>query len=171
MCACVPLASCHRSDGADGMPFTPQDASATNGHRVNGFGENGRGGFAGGRGGARRSPPARAQRVPVAEDFPVLSGSRTPPLGTNGHVNGSVTPNGPTAAQVLRAPAPVQKDQTRSPAPSETPKVGLFMPLFGTCADSVLIFFSHRSTVRLRPLPSPPPLTLRPRRSPSRREQ
>ncbi|KZV87767.1 hypothetical protein EXIGLDRAFT_767448 [Exidia glandulosa HHB12029] len=99
------------------------DASAPNGHKVNGFGENGRGGFVNGRGGGRRSPLSRPQRVPVAEDFPVLGGTRTPPIGPNGHVNGTVTPNGPTAAQVLRAPAPVQKDQLRSPAPAETPKV------------------------------------------------
>jgi hypothetical protein len=53
------------------------------------------------------------QRVPNADEFPVLAGSTTPPSrspGLNGslpHVNGH---SGPTAAQVLQAPPPVRRD-------------------------------------------------------------
>lgn len=45
------------------------------------------------------------QRIPNADDFPVLAGSVTPPARSPG-----VGPmNGPTAAQVLQAPAPYRK--------------------------------------------------------------
>ncbi|PPQ71127.1 hypothetical protein CVT24_009863 [Panaeolus cyanescens] len=44
------------------------------------------------------------QRVPNADDFPVLAGTTTPPKILNG------VSNGLTAAQVLQAPAPVRKE-------------------------------------------------------------
>lgn len=44
------------------------------------------------------------QRVPNADDFPVLAGTVTPPSKS------CVTTNGPTAAQVLQAPPPVKKE-------------------------------------------------------------
>jgi hypothetical protein len=59
------------------------------------------------------------QRVPNADEFPVLAGSTTPPSrspGLNGslpHVNGH---SGPTAAQVLQAPPPARRDS----APKES---------------------------------------------------
>jgi len=46
------------------------------------------------------------QRVPNADDFPVLAGTVTPPSKS------CVTTNGPTAAQVLQAPPPVKKEST-----------------------------------------------------------
>lgn len=53
----------------------------------------------------------KPQRVPSADEFPVLAGSSTPPLrspGANGtFLNGH---GGPTAAQVLQAPAPHKKE-------------------------------------------------------------
>jgi len=71
------------------------------------------------------------QRVPNADEFPVLAGSTTPPnrVGTNGF-------NGPTAAQVLRAPAPVRNDgskesstrgTTPDPARGVAPKVKFYL--------------------------------------------
>ncbi|KAI9509522.1 hypothetical protein F5148DRAFT_1345672 [Russula earlei] len=50
------------------------------------------------------------QRVPNADEFPVLGGSATPP-----QVNGHTTHTGPTAAQVLQAPA-VRKEPSKSDA-------------------------------------------------------
>ncbi|KAI0308304.1 hypothetical protein B0F90DRAFT_1813583 [Multifurca ochricompacta] len=50
------------------------------------------------------------QRVPNADEFPVLGGSSTPP-----QVNGHAAHMGPTAAQVLQAPA-VRKDSSKSEA-------------------------------------------------------
>jgi len=50
------------------------------------------------------------QRVPNADEFPVLGGSTS---SSRSSVNGSY---GPTAAQVLQAPAPVRKDITKDPA-------------------------------------------------------
>lgn len=48
------------------------------------------------------------QRVPSADEFPVLAGSVTPPKLVNGfgHL-------GPTAAQVLQAPPPVRKEASK----------------------------------------------------------
>ncbi|EAU92738.2 hypothetical protein CC1G_01783 [Coprinopsis cinerea okayama7 len=70
-------------------------------------------------GNKRPGPAPRPQRVPSADDFPVLPGSVTPP-----RVNGN-NHSGPTAAQVLRAPAPVRSKpasedgaaETRGPSP------------------------------------------------------
>ncbi|EJD52109.1 hypothetical protein AURDEDRAFT_134759 [Auricularia subglabra TFB-10046 SS5] len=123
-----------------------RDDAGANGPKVNGFTDghfngngngnghfngNGRGAFNGARGtGVRRSPP---QRVPVAEDFPVLSGTKTPPQQPNGHTNGSLTPIGPTAAQVLRAPPPAQK----SAAPADLPKAAVDGEAAGKPLDAV----------------------------------
>ncbi|KAH7099656.1 hypothetical protein BKA62DRAFT_282140 [Auriculariales sp. MPI-PUGE-AT-0066] len=57
------------------------------------------------------------QRVPVAADFPVLGGSRSPPLAQNGHLHQT---NGPTAADIVRSAA--QKPAT-APASAEPSKV------------------------------------------------
>lgn len=62
---------------------------------------------------ARPSKPTPAQpkqRVPNADEFPVLGGSSTPP-----QVNGHVTHTGPTAAQILQTPA-IRKDTSKSDA-------------------------------------------------------
>jgi hypothetical protein len=69
----------------------------------------------------------KQQRVPNADDFPVLAGSTTPPARSPGHA--SLTNGHPTAAQVLQAPAPNRKDSgkelsTRTGTPeSESAKV------------------------------------------------
>ncbi|KAL4241632.1 hypothetical protein ABKN59_000806 [Abortiporus biennis] len=58
----------------------------------------------------------RPQRVPSADEFPVLAGTSTPPLRSPGV-------NGPTAAQVLQAPPPVRKDSqpgTRGASPDSS---------------------------------------------------
>lgn len=72
---------------------------------------------------ADRKPIAKQQRVPNADEFPVLGGLTSSKNLINGGpaVNGSV---GPTAAQVLQAPAPTRKDlskesTTRSTSPEE----------------------------------------------------
>ncbi|TFK77296.1 hypothetical protein BDN72DRAFT_830459 [Pluteus cervinus] len=59
------------------------------------------------------------QRVPNADEFPVLGGSTTPPSRANGVANGQ---NGPTAAQVLQAPPPIKKESSRDSrvSPSES---------------------------------------------------
>ncbi|KAJ7675375.1 hypothetical protein B0H17DRAFT_1161618 [Mycena rosella] len=59
------------------------------------------------------------QRVPNADEFPVLAGSTTPPARSPG-VNGSL-PNGnghagPTAAQILQAPRPVRSNSSQAVA-------------------------------------------------------
>ncbi|TCD67107.1 hypothetical protein EIP91_000570 [Steccherinum ochraceum] len=64
----------------------------------------------------KRPVAPRPQRVPSADEFPVLTGSSTPPLrspGPNGtFLNGH---SGPTAAQVLQAPPPQRKDKDSQP--------------------------------------------------------
>lgn len=57
------------------------------------------------------------QRVPGADEFPVLGGSITPP----GRSPAALTFKGPTAAQVLQAPPP-RKDSARSPTLAEPAK-------------------------------------------------
>ena len=54
--------------------------------------------------------------MPNADEFPVLGGSTTPP-----QVNGHSTHNGPTAAQILQAPA-VRKEALKSDAVAEGPE-------------------------------------------------
>ena len=58
------------------------------------------------------------QRIPSADDFPVLAGSTTPPARSPGY-----SPlNGPTAAQVLQAPPPARKDSSKSSTHSHSSK-------------------------------------------------
>jgi len=73
--------------------------------------------------------PSVKQRVPNADEFPVLAGSTTPPSRSPGPnstlTNGYVYP-GPTAAQVLQAPAPLRKEagtHSGSPEPLRPMKV------------------------------------------------
>lgn len=72
---------------------------------------------------ADRKPSVKQQRVPNADDFPVLGGLTSSKNLVNGGpaTNGSA---GPTAAQVLQAPPPARKDPTkesttRSASPEE----------------------------------------------------
>ncbi|OJT02708.1 hypothetical protein TRAPUB_6702 [Trametes pubescens] len=73
----------------------------------------------------RKFAPPKAQRVPNADEFPVLGGSS--PTSRGPSVNGSVTSaySGPTAAQVLQAPAPPRKDAptTRGNSPDQASPV------------------------------------------------
>ena len=55
------------------------------------------------------------QRVPNADDFPVLAGSVTPPARSP--VVGPIS--GPTAAQVLQAPAPFRKPAKSTDSPGD----------------------------------------------------
>lgn len=65
---------------------------------------------------ASKRPIVTKQRVPDADEFPVLGGSITPPTRQS---NGA-----PTAAQVLLAPAPIKKEtsqaSTRGPSPDSS---------------------------------------------------
>ncbi len=64
------------------------------------------------------------QRVPSADEFPVLAGSITPPKIVNG--NGHI---GLTAAQVLQAPPPMRKDVSKdSSTRNTTPEPARGMP-------------------------------------------
>ncbi|KAI9060548.1 hypothetical protein FKP32DRAFT_1613539 [Trametes sanguinea] len=71
----------------------------------------------------RKFVPPKPQRVPNADEFPVLGGSS--PSSRVPSANGSVTPgySGPTAAQVLQAPPPPKKDAqpTRGNTPDQAP--------------------------------------------------
>ncbi|KAF9270014.1 hypothetical protein L218DRAFT_6730 [Marasmius fiardii PR-910] len=72
-----------------------------------------------------KRPSLSKQRLPNADDFPVLAGSTTPPSskainGYFNHVNGQ---HGPTAAQVLQAPPPAKSTSsnvTRTASPDST---------------------------------------------------
>ncbi|OCH94742.1 hypothetical protein OBBRIDRAFT_77332 [Obba rivulosa] len=68
----------------------------------------------------KRHPPHKPQRVPNADEFPVLV-STTPPLRSPGQNSPALAVyNGPTAAQVLQAPPPPRKEpQTRGGTPEE----------------------------------------------------
>lgn len=60
-----------------------------------------------------KKPYTVKQRVPNADEFPVLAGSTTPPTrspGLNGTILNGNGHGAPTAAQVLQAPPPVRKD-------------------------------------------------------------
>ena len=61
-----------------------------------------------------REPQQPRQRVPSADEFPVLAGSTTPPARSPAALNG--ISNGPTAAQVLQAPAPAKKLSSKAPS-------------------------------------------------------
>jgi hypothetical protein len=65
---------------------------------------------------ADKRPLTVKQRVPNADEFPVLAGSTTPPSrspGLNGAMLNGIGHSVPTAAQVLQAPPPVRKDSTK----------------------------------------------------------
>lgn len=57
------------------------------------------------------------QRVPNADEFPVLTGSITPPSRSPGHNGILPNGNGPTAAQVLQAPPPLRKENSKESSP------------------------------------------------------
>ncbi|KAJ7786561.1 hypothetical protein B0H16DRAFT_35846 [Mycena metata] len=76
-----------------------------------------RGGKAGANAQANKRASMIKQRVPNADEFPVLAGSTTPPARSPG-INGSL-PNGnghagPTAAQILQAPRPVRSNSSQA---------------------------------------------------------
>ncbi|TFK92804.1 hypothetical protein K466DRAFT_594949 [Polyporus arcularius HHB13444] len=76
-------------------------------------------GFANGPRQDRRFGPVKTQRVPNADEFPVLGGAVPSSRASS---NGATTPgySGPTAAQVLQAPAPPRKEtQTRGNTPDQ----------------------------------------------------
>ncbi|KAJ7070805.1 hypothetical protein C8F01DRAFT_1244506 [Mycena amicta] len=54
------------------------------------------------------------QRVPNADEFPVLGGATTPPIRVNG---GFVNGHGPTAAQILQGPRPVWGNSSQAATP------------------------------------------------------
>ena len=78
-------------------------------------------GFTGGNRPERRHIPPRPQRVPSADEFPVLNGSSTPPLRSPGSAASGWS--GPTAAQVLKAPAP-PKDESQPGTRGASPANG-----------------------------------------------
>lgn len=73
---------------------------------------------------SKSTAAAQKQRVPNADEFPVLGGSSTPP-----QVNGYNTHTGPTAAQVLQTPA-VRKDASKADN-SATEGQEQFRPIVG----------------------------------------
>ncbi|KAH8835845.1 hypothetical protein DL96DRAFT_92779 [Flagelloscypha sp. PMI_526] len=91
-----------------------------NSRSTNGF--NPRGGKMNGARSDRKPPAAIRQKLPSADDFPVLASSITPPLRSPS-LNGHVGLNGPTAAQVLQAPPPRKEPpSTRGPSPDSVEK-------------------------------------------------
>ncbi|KAF7981162.1 hypothetical protein HWV62_34931 [Athelia sp. TMB] len=75
--------------------------------------------------GVKKAVPQK-QRVPNADEFPVLNGATTPPSRSPGGLNGAAVNghHGPTAAQVLRAPPPPRdstRESTRSGSPASEP--------------------------------------------------
>jgi hypothetical protein len=75
--------------------------------------------------------PTPKQRVPSADEFPVLTGSTTPPSRSPG-LNGSLSNghSGPTAAQVLQAPPPARIDGGKERSESPESVCGHITPLF-----------------------------------------
>lgn len=95
--------SSSRSQSSDGGHRPrPSQGARTNGHRVD-------------------KRPVSKQRVPNADDFPVLNGSLTPPSRSPGS-NGSLSNghSGPTAAQVLSAPPPFRRDSIKESTPGNS---------------------------------------------------
>jgi hypothetical protein len=62
-----------------------------------------------------KKPLTIKQRVPNADEFPVLAGATTPSRspGLNGVMLNGNGHSTPTAAQVLQAPPPVRRDSTK----------------------------------------------------------
>lgn len=54
------------------------------------------------------------QRVPNADEFPVLAGSTTPPARSPGVLPNGNGHAGPTAAQILQAPRPVRSNSSQA---------------------------------------------------------
>lgn len=72
--------------------------------------------------GNKKFAPVKQQRVPNADEFPVLAGSTTPPSRGSGHHPNGIGHSGPTAAQVLQAPPPARKESSKeSSTRSATP--------------------------------------------------
>lgn len=100
----------------------------------------------------KAAPPPKPQRVPSADEFPVLAGASTPPLRSPGasSANGWA---GPTAAQVLQAPAPFHKDSqpgTRGASPANGRST---QPSVKVCSQEIFHFaysFLIRRTTRLK---------------------
>jgi hypothetical protein len=61
----------------------------------------------------KKYAPVKQQRVPNADEFPVLAGSTTPPSRGSGHHPNGIGHSGPTAAQVLQAPPPARKEGSK----------------------------------------------------------
>jgi hypothetical protein len=100
------------TSGIEGRPYTSE-----NGHRLKSQ-ANGKHHYQPGLNGhAKKGQPMKQQiqRVPNADEFPVLAGSVHPPKLVNG--NGH---SGLTAAQVLQAPPPARKDGSREPSTRDT---------------------------------------------------
>ncbi|KAG5647545.1 hypothetical protein DXG03_008898 [Asterophora parasitica] len=96
--------------------------------------------------------PLPKQRVPNADEFPVLAGSITPPRVNGALPNGNVHV-GPTAAQVLQAPPPARKDSskesnTRGPTPDPV-KSAAKSELNGVGPETALIPAQDLPTVKL----------------------
>ncbi|KAF9527748.1 hypothetical protein CPB83DRAFT_869795 [Crepidotus variabilis] len=90
------------SDGGNRPKFYPNGK-----HHHHPSGPNGHHHANGAKKGGAPNKYYQPQRVPSADDFPVLAGTVTPPR-VNGHANGM------TAAQVLQAPPPTRKEATSS---------------------------------------------------------
>lgn len=89
-------------NGIGGRPRFPQGGKHHHHHPQHGFNPH----FNHYNGKVQKAPvqaPTK-QRVPNADEFPVLAGSITPPSRS------PLTGNGPTAAQVLQAPAPTRRE-------------------------------------------------------------
>ncbi|ESK98092.1 protein with ankyrin repeats [Moniliophthora roreri MCA 2997] len=133
----APRSTRHLNGDSNGVGALDQKMSAIsqNGPQINGKAESQNRprhgmGFKNGPNGAvppnnKRSPPPK-QRVPNADDFPVLAGSTTPPTkAVNGYFNGNGH-TGPTAAQVLQAPPPGRRESanvTRTASPDSASSV------------------------------------------------
>lgn len=74
----------------------------------------------------------KQQRVPNADEFPVLGNLASPSAKSSGANGYFPSHNGPTAAQILQAPAPPRKDAfpmangTHTSSESGSVKVGSF---------------------------------------------
>ncbi|KAF7307133.1 Glycerol-3-phosphate dehydrogenase [NAD(+)] [Mycena indigotica] len=101
-----------------------------NGH--SGPNSRGRGGKPSANGHKRAVFPLK-QRVPNADEFPVLNGTTTPPLRVNG--------NGPTAAQILQAPRPIRTNGSQAATPRNSSPDRLQEPN-GTVEPAPLTFAS-----------------------------
>lgn len=94
--------------------------------------------------GNKKIAAVKQQRVPNADEFPVLAGSTTPPSrgpGQNGFLPNGIGHSGPTAAQVLQAPPPTRKEgskesSTRGATPDPIPAKVLILLTFNSIISS-----------------------------------